>query len=258
MELPQLHRCVFFYIECYGFVFYLHILCTLLCIGAIDGKHVVIQAPINAGSTFYNYKGTHSIVLLAVCDAHYRFTVVDIGEAGRHSDGGILANSEFGQALENGNLSIPDPHPLTGTTQPALPYVIVGDAAFPLKENILRPYPGKNLSEDRVVFNYRLSRARRIIENSFGILAARWRLFRKAIISDPNKVISYTKAAIALHNFLRTTESTIYCPPGFIDGEDGSGNIMNGSWRQDEDPCIGLEPLRNCGSNRSVCTIVAL
>ena len=133
-----------------------------------------MQAPINSGSSFFNYKGTHS---LAVCDAHYRFTLVDIGDNGCHSDGGVLTNSDFGQALKNGALSIPSDRPLTGTTRPNLPYVFVGDEAFPLKMNMLRPYPGKNLPEREAIFNYRLSRARRIIENSFGILASRWRLF---------------------------------------------------------------------------------
>ena len=74
------------------------------CVGAIDGKHVVIQAPSNSGSTFFNYKGTHSIVLLLVCDFHYHFLMVDIGDAGRHSGGGVLSNSAFGRALEDNSV----------------------------------------------------------------------------------------------------------------------------------------------------------
>ena len=77
-------------------------LCYLQFTGAIDCKHIVMQAPVNSGSSFFDYKGTHSVVLLAVCDAHYHFILVDIGDSGRHSDGGVLTNSEFGQALENG------------------------------------------------------------------------------------------------------------------------------------------------------------
>ena len=94
----------------------------------------------------------------------------------------------------------------------------------------MRPYPGKHLGEPECIYIYRLSRAHRIIENSFGILASRWRIFRRPIIADPNKVVLYTKATIALHNYLRTTESSVYCPPGFIDGEDGSGDFFAGGW----------------------------
>ena len=78
--------------------------------------------------------------------------------------------------------------------------------------------------------------ARRIIENSFGILASRWRIFRHPIIANPGHVVTYTKAAIALHNYLRTTESSVYCPPGFTDAEDGVGNIINGSWQEEPSP----------------------
>ena len=102
--------------------------------------------------------------------------------------------------------------------------------------------------EDKAIFNYRLSRARRVIENTFGILAARWRIFRRPIIADPNNVISYTKAAIVLHNYLRTNEPSMYSPAGFVDGEDGSGNIVLGSWREDDQPS-GFAAITHTGSN---------
>ncbi|XP_052901550.1 putative nuclease HARBI1 [Anopheles moucheti] len=78
-------------------------------IGAIDGKHVRIQAPNNGGSDYYNYKNFHSIVLLAIVDANYNFLYIDVGAKGSVSDGGVFRNSRIHEKFEKGELNLPEP-----------------------------------------------------------------------------------------------------------------------------------------------------
>ena len=111
---------------------------------------------------------------------------------------------------------------------PSIPYFIVGDGIFALKPWLMRPYPGSNISEERSIFNYRLSRARRVIENCLGILVARWRISLSPIQASVQTVVQITQAAVCLHNYLRQTEPAIYCPTGFVDSFDDSGNILLG------------------------------
>jgi len=137
------------------------------CVGVVDGKHVTVVCPPNSGSLFHNYKGSFSIVLMAVVDADLKFVLVDIGDFGSNSDGGVFGRSEMGHRLQAGKLNLPDPCPLpndpTGAPQP---HVFVGDEAFPLGTQLLRPYPGRGLTKDKRIFNYRLSHARRVVECS--------------------------------------------------------------------------------------------
>ena len=189
------------------------------------------------------------MVLLAICDAHYCFTLFDVGQYGSNNDCGVLANSATGEALERNKLNILFPETLDGCNYDPLPYFLVGDEIFPLKSWMMRPYPGK-LTEEQRVFNYRLSRARRVIENTFGILTARWRIFTNPIKASVPNVEKYTKACIALHNYLRQTENASYCPSGFVDVEDGNGNIKLGEWRSQVAENSALINLRNVRGSR--------
>ena len=150
---------------------------------------------------------------MAVCDAKYRFLIIDIGDSGSHSDGGVFANTAFGKALNKNLISLPQPSPLENEIDSeAVPYCFVGDEAFPLKIILMRPYPGQQLPLDKRIYNYRLSRARRVIENTFGIVSARWRIFRRPIISSVENAVLFTKTACLLHNFLQDNCSDTYCP----------------------------------------------
>ena len=131
------------------------------CIGAMDGKHVLIRPPPNSGSYYFNYKHSFSIVLLAIVDANYKFIYTDIGCNGRISDGGVFKNCSLYHALEHKTLHtcIPKASPLPGSNQ-AFPFVLVADDAFPLKDYIMKPYSQHGLTAEKRVLNYCLSRAR--------------------------------------------------------------------------------------------------
>ena len=81
-------------------------------------------------------------------------------------------------------------------------------------------------------------------------LTCRWRIFRRPIVAYPENVTAYAKAAIALHNFLKDTDCMVYCPPGYVDGEDGEGNIIAGRWRHEGD--LGLRTVGMTSSNQYV------
>ena len=132
------------------------------CIGALDGKHILIQAPSKSCSLFFNYKGTFSIVLMALVDPDYHFTCVDIGNYGSNADGSIFKHSNFGQAFINGQLNILDPRLLPNYPGGGvLSYYIVADKAFCLRMDLTRPFPRGSqmqMPDDERIFNYRLSR----------------------------------------------------------------------------------------------------
>ena len=145
-----------------------------------------MEQPSNSGSHYRNCKVSDSIILLVVVGPEYEFLYAEVGMNGRNSDGGAWAQSPLKMALENNTLNIPKPTPLSDGMD--IPYVLVGNDAFPLSHYMTKPYPQKNLCSDKRIFNYRLSRARRISENAFGILAKRWRVFRKPFLLKPEKV----------------------------------------------------------------------
>ena len=211
-------------------------------LGAIDGKHIVMQCPARDGSDYFNYKKTHGIALLALYNANYEFLVVDIGDAGRQSDGSVYSNSDLGYAIDENLLNFPAEDTINESEE-KFPYVILGDDAFGLKTYLLKPYPGTTLSEEERIFNYRLSRGCRINENTFDIAASRFRVLRRPIMAKIDTVVQITKAIVALHNFLtssrKETDSYSYCPVNYVD-QDGPAGMKPGEWRMDESENTGF------------------
>ncbi len=213
------------------------------CLGSIDGKHIAIKSPKNSGSSYFNYKGFHSIVLLAIADANYTFVLIDIGAPGRNSDGGVWSNSSISSLLESNDSMLPK-------SESGLPFAFVADDAFQLKTYIMKPYSRRNLDFEEKVFNYRLSRARRTVENAFVILSARWRIFHRTLDTSPSHAVTVTKSCIVLHNYLTKTDISNprvskYIPDQYAD-YDSNESVIPGEWHQEPTSLSNTGPM---GSN---------
>jgi len=128
------------------------------CVGSIDGKHIRIKCPPNSGSQYFNYKHYHSIALQTVVDANLKFVTADVGAYGKQSDGGFFRYSALYQSLETRSLKLPEDMVLP-SSEVTLPYIFVGDEAYPLTTYLMKPYSKRTLDRSKAVFNYRLSRA---------------------------------------------------------------------------------------------------
>ena len=200
-------------------------------LGAIDGKHVTIRKPKNGGSFYYNYKHTHSIILMAIAGPEYECLYADVGSNGRVNDSGVWNKSSLLEGIQDGSVKLPSNDALPNGD--VTPYVFLGDDAFALKSFMMKPYPQQNLTTEKRVYNYRYSRARRISENLFGILANRWRIFFTTINLEPKYVENVILSALALHNMLIKSplSSNAYRPPSLADSVLENGEVLEGEWR---------------------------
>lgn len=157
-------------------------------------------------------------------DADYNFTYVNVGTNGRENDAAIFNDSELRKGLDEKTFNFPNNH------------VILGDSIFPLKEYLMVPYSRRSSNIRHCVFNYRLSRARRVVENAFGILAWRFRVFMRPIEMKESTVDYIVLAACYLHNWLRSF-SPSYITTSCVDREDANtGEIIPGQWRNEIQP----------------------
>jgi len=164
------------------------------CVGAIIGKHIF-----EIKLTVFFLKGFHSIVTLAVSDAKYRFTYLDIGAYGSEGDMKAFSHCKLGKAILLDQLDFPDDKP---RNEGMVPFYLVADDAFSLSKRIMKPYSVRNLTKAELVFNYPLSRARRVVESAFCILSHKWMAVHRTLLCHPDRAKNIVAACCLLHNYV--------------------------------------------------------
>ena len=94
---------------------------------------------------FQRFRNTrlYSLVLLALCDAKYNFSMLVVEQYGSNNDSRVMINSEMGQEFEGSSFDLPKAEGSEGCPVGELPYYLVGYEIFPLKLWLMHPYPGQ-------------------------------------------------------------------------------------------------------------------
>ena len=126
--------------------------------------------------------------------------------------------------------------------------VLSGDDAFALHPNMQKPYSLRGMSREERIFNYRLSRARRVVENAFGILANCFQVLMTTMQYTPRTVRIITTACVCLHNLICMRYPRLQ--NRLVDRDDGNHNFIPGEWRHGHNmsDCLVVQ-----GPNRNNC-----
>ena len=168
--------------------------------GAIDGCHLPIKCPkggLESAKEYHNFKNFYSIVLMAIVDAKSRFMWASSGYPGNSHDAIIFQLTDLYNKILNENYL---PAYCIQDSETEIYPVLLGDSAFPFLPWLMKPYGNAIPTKEQGYFNYRLSRARMVVEGAFGQLKGRWRILlrKNECYSETLKLMSL--ACIILHN----------------------------------------------------------
>ena len=148
-------------------------------LGAIDGTHVEIKAPLLSPADCCNRKQKYSIVTQAVAGSRMLLMDISTGWPGSIHDARVLRLSRIFREIENGTILTRPVEVINGTNVRPL---ILGDPAYSLCPRLMTAFSTTGaLTAAQQRFNYRLSKARVIIERAFGKLKSRWRCLLKQL-----------------------------------------------------------------------------
>lgn len=168
------------------------------CAGSIDGSHVPVTPPAMNHTDYYNRKGWYSMLVQAVVDHDYLFRDLCVGWPGSVHDARVLVNSNLFKKVTSGEVLQGEEVHIRG--KPLRTYLI-GDSAYPLLPWLIKPFSfSSSLNSEQKNYNYRLSRARVVVEIAFGRLKARWRRLAKQIDMHIDNVPHIIVACCVLHN----------------------------------------------------------